>query len=185
MSLISGRRRSATIIFGANCVLIKPRRSMNRLINSVEAVKREIDQVFILRAIQTRFAPEAASQWPTSSPASSRGSRPTACSSMKATWRLHTCAGRLLAICATSATRSACWATCRPATTSADTRCSAKPGARQPRARRRDETMRLDGRGLQTRQPHPVLKLRLQAEYRQRRPTAGDGLAERRRLIRS
>jgi Fe-S-cluster-containing hydrogenase component 2/CRP-like cAMP-binding protein len=41
-------------------VLIEtPRRSMNRLINSVEAVKREIDEVFILRAIQTRFAPEA------------------------------------------------------------------------------------------------------------------------------
>jgi CRP-like cAMP-binding protein/Fe-S-cluster-containing hydrogenase component 2/thioredoxin reductase len=60
MSLISGRRRSATIVAGANCVLIEtPRRSMNRLINSVEAVKREIDQVFILRAIQTRFAPEA------------------------------------------------------------------------------------------------------------------------------
>ena len=60
MSLISGRRRSATVLAGANCVLIEtPRRSMNRLINSVEAVKREIDQVFILRAIQTRFAPEA------------------------------------------------------------------------------------------------------------------------------
>jgi CRP-like cAMP-binding protein/Fe-S-cluster-containing hydrogenase component 2/thioredoxin reductase len=60
MSLISGRRRSATVLAGNNCVLIEtPRRSMNRLINSVEAVKREIDQVFILRAIQTRFAPEA------------------------------------------------------------------------------------------------------------------------------
>jgi len=42
MSLISGRRRSATIVAGANCVLIEtPRRSMNRLINSVEAVKRD------------------------------------------------------------------------------------------------------------------------------------------------
>jgi len=60
MSLISGRRRSATVLAGKNCVLIEtPRRSMNRLINSVEAVKREIDQIFILRAIQTRFAPEA------------------------------------------------------------------------------------------------------------------------------
>jgi CRP-like cAMP-binding protein/Fe-S-cluster-containing hydrogenase component 2/thioredoxin reductase len=60
MSLISGRRRSATVMAGANCVLIEtPRRSMNRLINSVEAVKRDIDQIFILRAIQTRFAPEA------------------------------------------------------------------------------------------------------------------------------
>jgi CRP-like cAMP-binding protein len=60
MSLISGRRRSATVIAGPNCVLIEtPRRSMNRLINSVAAVKKEIDQAFILRAIQSRFAPEA------------------------------------------------------------------------------------------------------------------------------
>ncbi len=60
MSLISGRRRSATVVAGAGCVLIEtPRRSMNRLINSVEGVKREIDQVFVMRAIQSRFAPEA------------------------------------------------------------------------------------------------------------------------------
>ncbi|MGH8121572.1 MAG: cyclic nucleotide-binding domain-containing protein [Rudaea sp.] len=60
MSLISGRRRSASVVAGANCVLIEtPRRSMNRLINSVEAIKREIDQVFVLRTIQSRFAPEA------------------------------------------------------------------------------------------------------------------------------
>ncbi len=63
MSLISGRRRSATVIAGAGCVLIEtPRRSMNRLISSVEGVKREIDEVFILRAVQSRFAPEATSQ---------------------------------------------------------------------------------------------------------------------------
>jgi CRP-like cAMP-binding protein/thioredoxin reductase/Fe-S-cluster-containing hydrogenase component 2 len=63
MSLISGRRRSATVVAGPGCVLIEtPRRSMNRLINSVEAVKREIDEVFILRAVQSRFAPEATSQ---------------------------------------------------------------------------------------------------------------------------
>jgi CRP-like cAMP-binding protein/Fe-S-cluster-containing hydrogenase component 2/thioredoxin reductase len=60
MSLISGRRRSATVIAGNNCVMIEtPRRSMNRMINSVEAVKREIDQIFILRAVQSRFASEA------------------------------------------------------------------------------------------------------------------------------
>ena len=60
MSLISGRRRSATVVAGPGCVLIEtPRRSMNRLINSVAAVKREIDKVFILRAVQSRFAPEA------------------------------------------------------------------------------------------------------------------------------
>jgi CRP-like cAMP-binding protein/thioredoxin reductase/Pyruvate/2-oxoacid:ferredoxin oxidoreductase delta subunit len=63
MSLISGRRRSATVLAGANCVLIEtPRRSMNRLIASVEAVKRQIDEVFILRALQSRFAPEASAE---------------------------------------------------------------------------------------------------------------------------
>ncbi len=73
MSLISGRRRSATILAGPNCVLIEtPRRSMNRLINSVEAVKREIDQVFILRAIQSRFAPEASVEQLTEVVAASR-----------------------------------------------------------------------------------------------------------------
>ena len=63
MSLISGRRRSATILAGPGCVLVEtPRRSMNRLINSVEAVKREIDLVFITRAIQQRFAPESTAE---------------------------------------------------------------------------------------------------------------------------
>jgi len=63
MSLISGRRRSASVIAGNNCVLIEtPRRSMNRLINSVEGVKREIDKVFVMRAIQSRFAPEAGAE---------------------------------------------------------------------------------------------------------------------------
>jgi len=58
MSLISGRRRSATVFAGQNVVLVEtPRRSMNKLINSVGAVKRDIDLVFITRAIQQRFAP--------------------------------------------------------------------------------------------------------------------------------
>lgn len=58
MSLLSGRRRSATVKAGKGCVLIEtPRRSMNKLINSVESVKRVIDETFILRTIQTRFAP--------------------------------------------------------------------------------------------------------------------------------
>ncbi len=60
MSLISGRRRSATAIAGNNCVLIEtPRRSMNKLIASVDAVKKDIDKVFIARAVQSRFVPEA------------------------------------------------------------------------------------------------------------------------------
>jgi len=59
MSLISGRRRSATVVAGTNCILIEtPRRQMNRLINSVESVRRAIDEVFIIRAIQSRFAPD-------------------------------------------------------------------------------------------------------------------------------
>jgi CRP-like cAMP-binding protein/Fe-S-cluster-containing hydrogenase component 2/thioredoxin reductase len=63
MSLISGRRRSATVYAGPGCVLVEtPRRSMNKLINSVAAVRREIDLVFITRAIQQRFAPKASAE---------------------------------------------------------------------------------------------------------------------------
>ncbi len=58
MSLISGRRRSASIRAGDNCVLIEtPRRLMNKLISSVDSVKRTIDEAFIVRTLQTRFAP--------------------------------------------------------------------------------------------------------------------------------
>ncbi len=58
MSLISGRRRSATVYAGDFCVLIEtPRRTMNRLINSNPAVERVLDETFILRTIQQRFAP--------------------------------------------------------------------------------------------------------------------------------
>ncbi len=57
MSLLSGRRRSATIRAGQNCSLIEtPRRLMNKLINSVASVKRTIDEAFIVRTLQTRFA---------------------------------------------------------------------------------------------------------------------------------
>jgi CRP-like cAMP-binding protein/thioredoxin reductase/Fe-S-cluster-containing hydrogenase component 2 len=59
MSLISGRRRTATITAGENCVLIEtPRRSMNKLIQSVESVKRAVDEAFLLNAIRTHIAPE-------------------------------------------------------------------------------------------------------------------------------
>ncbi|XOV78032.1 MAG: cyclic nucleotide-binding domain-containing protein [Aestuariibacter sp.] len=57
LSLISGRRRSATAIAGNNCVLIEtPRRTMNKLITSIDSVKRTLDETFILRTIQNRFA---------------------------------------------------------------------------------------------------------------------------------
>jgi CRP-like cAMP-binding protein/thioredoxin reductase/Pyruvate/2-oxoacid:ferredoxin oxidoreductase delta subunit len=59
MSLISGRRRSATVHAGSNCVLVEtPRRSMNKLIYSIPAVKRVLDQSFLSRAIQAAIAPE-------------------------------------------------------------------------------------------------------------------------------
>lgn len=59
MSLISGRRRTATIHAGEDCILIEtPRRSMNKLIQSVESVRRAIDEVFLQRAIRVHIAPE-------------------------------------------------------------------------------------------------------------------------------
>jgi len=58
MSLISGRRRSATVRAGKGCVVVEtPRRSMNKLIYSVPAVKRVIDESYIRRAIQAAIAP--------------------------------------------------------------------------------------------------------------------------------
>lgn len=59
MSLISGRRRAATITAGPGCVLIEtPRRSMNKLLQSVESVRRTIDEAFLVRAIKMQIAPE-------------------------------------------------------------------------------------------------------------------------------
>jgi CRP-like cAMP-binding protein/thioredoxin reductase/ferredoxin-like protein FixX len=61
MGLISGRRRTATVLAGPDCVLIEtPRRSMIKLINSVEAVKREMDRTAMVRQIQTYLAPGVA-----------------------------------------------------------------------------------------------------------------------------
>jgi len=61
MGLISGRRRTATVYAGSGeqCILIEtPRNSMNKLIQSIPSVKRQIDQIFMLRAIQSSIAPE-------------------------------------------------------------------------------------------------------------------------------
>lgn len=61
MSLISGRRRSASVYAGAGqqCVLVEtPRRTLLKFINSVASIKRTIDQTFMLRAIQSQIAPE-------------------------------------------------------------------------------------------------------------------------------
>ena len=58
MSLISGRRRTATVVAGEGCVLIEtPRRSMIKLIGSVASVKREMDRTAMARQIQTYMAP--------------------------------------------------------------------------------------------------------------------------------
>ena len=58
MSLLSGRRRSATVIAGAGCVLIEtPRFEMIKLMSSVPQVRRTIDEAFILRNFQTGLAP--------------------------------------------------------------------------------------------------------------------------------
>ena len=60
MSLLSGRRRSGTVFAGRGCVLVEsPRREIMKLMNSVEAVRRVVDQHFVIRAIQTGFAPDA------------------------------------------------------------------------------------------------------------------------------
>lgn len=64
MSLISGRRRAATVLAGEGCVLIEtPRRSMTKLINSVASVKRMIDGAFLRRAIQAQFGQDLPAQY--------------------------------------------------------------------------------------------------------------------------
>ncbi len=63
MSLLSGRRRSGTAIAGPGCILIEsPRREVLKLIQSVDGVRRIIDEHFIIRAIQTSFAPDASEE---------------------------------------------------------------------------------------------------------------------------
>jgi signal-transduction protein with cAMP-binding, CBS, and nucleotidyltransferase domain len=53
MGLLSGRRRTATVLAGKDCVLIEtPRRDVLKLLSSVDAARAVIDQTFIVRAIQ-------------------------------------------------------------------------------------------------------------------------------------
>lgn len=63
MGLISGRRRSATIKAITDCVLIEtPRRTMLKLINSVESVRRKLDEVSMKRVVRnclTNTLPES------------------------------------------------------------------------------------------------------------------------------
>ena len=58
MGLLSGRRRTATVRAGKNCVLIEtPRRAMLKLIASVEVVRALLDEAALRRAVRTHVAP--------------------------------------------------------------------------------------------------------------------------------
>jgi CRP-like cAMP-binding protein/thioredoxin reductase/Fe-S-cluster-containing hydrogenase component 2 len=57
LGLISGRRRAATVVASKDCVLIEtPRRSMLKLLASVEAVRRTLDEVSLKRAVRSFLA---------------------------------------------------------------------------------------------------------------------------------
>ena len=57
MGLISGRRRTATVTAGRDCVLIEtPRNAMLKLRDSVESVRRTLDQVSLKRAVHSALA---------------------------------------------------------------------------------------------------------------------------------
>ena len=58
LGLISGRRRSSTVRAGANCVLVEsPRRAMLKLVASVEAIRKRVDETFLKRAVRAYLAP--------------------------------------------------------------------------------------------------------------------------------
>ncbi len=60
MSLLSGRRRSATVRASADCVLLEtPRREMIKLMNSYEQVRQVIDRYFIVRTLRADLVPDA------------------------------------------------------------------------------------------------------------------------------
>lgn len=56
IGLLSGRRRTATAIAGEDCVLVEtPRRSMLKLLDSVPAVQRRLDEVSLKRIVRSCF----------------------------------------------------------------------------------------------------------------------------------
>lgn len=56
LGLLSGRRRNATITAATDCLLIEtPRKQMLKLISSVDSVKRQLDETFIVRQLSTIF----------------------------------------------------------------------------------------------------------------------------------
>ena len=59
LSLISGRRRAATVRAGQDCVLLEtPRRSMVKLIASVDSVRRTIDTAFLKHTVLAHLSQE-------------------------------------------------------------------------------------------------------------------------------
>lgn len=53
MGLLSGRRRSGTVVAGEDCVLVEtPRRSMLKLLNSASGVRRRLDEVSLKRIVR-------------------------------------------------------------------------------------------------------------------------------------
>ncbi len=60
MSLLSGRRRSATARAGDGCVVLEsPRRDIVRLMSTYEAVRTIVDRLFIERSLRAGLAPDA------------------------------------------------------------------------------------------------------------------------------
>ena len=60
MSLLSGRRRSATVKASADCVLLEsPRREIVKLMNTYEPVRTLIDRIFIVRTLRAGLVPDA------------------------------------------------------------------------------------------------------------------------------
>lgn len=60
MSLLSGRRRAATVRAAVPCVILEsPRRDIIRLMNSYDAVRRSIDEHFIVRTLRAGLTPDA------------------------------------------------------------------------------------------------------------------------------
>jgi thioredoxin reductase/Fe-S-cluster-containing hydrogenase component 2/CRP-like cAMP-binding protein len=61
-SLVSGRPREYKATAGSDCILVEtPRRTMIKLMNSNDQVRRGIDWMFTVRALQKHFAPRLSS----------------------------------------------------------------------------------------------------------------------------
>lgn len=57
MGLISGRRRSATVVAGPDCLVVEtPRRAMLKLLSTVDSVRRALDLVALRRAVRKYVA---------------------------------------------------------------------------------------------------------------------------------